>query len=367
MITVDSEHGYGRNLNSVLDLERSSAYFLFCHHDVALAPDALRLMVEESLRSNAGIVGPKIVNWERPDELLDIGFSVDKLGFLIPRIESGELDQEQHDSVSDVFVVSSDNASVGIGTANPTALLTIQGNGLTDYIDISNASGDSLMLLNASGNIGVGTTSPSYKLHVSAGNDSITYYGPNSSWSSYLAVGAANDKTAANNTGLAQCISTNGNLHLDAGDTRSIYLCHYRGSSVLFGSTVIHGSDDRLKSEEELITNATDTLLKLNPQKYKKAYTLREDESREPFTESGLIAQDVWYDAPELRHLVHLGSDANPIDTKPEAPVDGDIQQDPDYSSWGTEAAALNYDGLIAYLIKSNQELHARIQALENA
>ena len=79
------------------------------------------------------------------------------------------------------------------------------------------------------------------------------------------------------------------------------------------------------------------------------------------------MAQDVWYDAPELRHLVHLGADASPVDTKPEAPVDGDIQQDPDYSSWGTETAALNYDGLIAYLIKSNQELHARIQALENA
>ena len=104
---VESDHGYGRNLNSVLDLETDSAFFLFCHHDVALAPDALRLMVEESLRSNAGIVGPKIVNWDRPDELLDIGYSVDKLGFLVSRVEPGELDQEQHDSVSDVFMVSS--------------------------------------------------------------------------------------------------------------------------------------------------------------------------------------------------------------------------------------------------------------------
>ena len=260
-------------------------------------------------------------------------------------------------------------AQIRSGFYNGSAGTANWGDAYISLLTTQNGTGGLLVdtLTCRGGNIGVGTTSPSYKLHVSAGNDSITYYGPNSSWSSYLAVGAANDKTAANNTGLAQCISTNGNLHLDAGDTRSIYLCHYRGSSVLFGSTVIHGSDDRLKSEEELITNATDTLLKLNPQKYKKAYTLREDESREPFTESGLIAQDVWYDAPELRHLVHLGSDANPIDTKPEAPVDGDIQQDPDYSSWGTEAAALNYDGLIAYLIKSNQELHARIQALENA
>jgi len=214
--------------------------------------------------------------------------------------------------------------------------------------------------------VGIGTTSPSYKLHVSAGDDSISYYGPNTTWSSYLAVGAGDDKTVAGDTTIAQCITTNGNLHLDGADSRSIYLNHYSGTTVYYQSTVIHGSDDRLKSDEELITNATETLLKLSPQKYKKAYTLREDDSREPFVESGLMAQDVWYDAPELRHLVHLGADANPTDTKPVAPVDGDIQQDPDYSSWGTETAALNYDGLIAYLIKSNQELHARIQALEN-
>ena len=217
------------------------------------------------------------------------------------------------------------------------------------------------------GNVGIGTTSPSYKLHVSAGDDSISYYGPNTTWSSYLAVGSGDDKTIANDTTIAQCITTNGNLHLDGAHSRAVYLNHYSGTTVYYQSTVIHGSDDRLKSDEELITNATETLLKLSPQKYKKAYTLREDESREPFVESGLMAQDVWYDAPELRHLVHLGADASPVDTKPEAPVDGDIQQDPDYSSWGTETAALNYDGLIAYLIKSNQELHARIQALENA
>tara|TARA_B110000858_G_scaffold152445_1_gene173671 strand:- start:51 stop:1556 length:1506 start_codon:yes stop_codon:yes gene_type:complete len=228
--------------------------------------------------------------------------------------------------------------------------------GTTDGIRITSTS-----------NVGIGTTSPDHKLHVSAGDDSISYHGPNASWSSYLAVGSGTDKTIANDTTIAQCITTNGNLHLDGAHSRSIYLNHYSGTTVYYQSTVIHGSDDRLKSEEELITNATETLLKLSPQKYKKAYTLREDESREPFVESGLMAQDVWYDAPELRHLVHLGADASPVDTKPEAPVDGDIQQDPDYSSWGTETAALNYDGLIAYLIKSNQELHARIQALENA
>ena len=237
---------------------------------------------------------------------------------------------------------------------------------LTGELSFGTRNEHQAMYIDNDGNVGIGTTSPNWPLEVSAGNDSITYYGPNSSWSSYLAVGAANDKTIANNTAIAQCITTNGNLHLDAAATRDIYMNYYSGAYIRHNGSGLF-SDDRLKSEEELITNATDTLLKLSPQKYTKARSLREDESREPFTESGLMAQDVWYDAPELRHLVHLGADANPVDTKPEAPVDGDIQQDPDYSSWGTETAALNYDGLIAYLIKSNQELHARIQALENA
>ena len=214
------------------------------------------------------------------------------------------------------------------------------------------------------GYIGMGTSSPSYKLHISDGNDSVVIFGPNSSWSSYLVVGAASNKTVANNTAYAQCISTNGNLHLDAGHNRDIYMNHYSGNYIYIQGSGI-SSDDRLKSEEELITNATDTLLKLSPQKYLKKRTLREDENREPVIETGLIAQDIWYDAPELRHIVLLGADADPTENKPEAPVDGDIQQDPDYSSWGPNAASVNYDGLIAYLIKSIQELHGEIQALK--
>ena len=217
------------------------------------------------------------------------------------------------------------------------------------------------LTVNESGFVGIGTESPSYKLHVSAGNDSITFYGPNTSWNSTLAVGAANDKTSSGNTGLAQCISTNGNLHLDAGHTRDIYMNYYRGNYIRHHGSGVY-SDDRLKSEEELITNATDTLLKLSPQKYLKRRTFREDEDRDPIIETGLIAQDIWYDVPELRHLVHLGADATPVDTKPVAPVDGDIQQDPDYSSWGPNEASVNYDGLIAYLIKSNQEIYEELQ-----
>ena len=70
-------------------------------------PTALRLLVEEAYRSNAAIVGPKLVDFDNPEVLLDVGRAIDRLGGSHTGIETGELDQEQHDGVRDVFYVSS--------------------------------------------------------------------------------------------------------------------------------------------------------------------------------------------------------------------------------------------------------------------
>ena len=77
--------------------------------------------------------------------------------------------------------------------------------------------------------------------------------------------------------------------------------------------------------------------------------------------ETGIIAQDVWYDAPELRHIISLPSDATPAEDKPTG--SDDPQEDPDYDSagWGTESASVSYTQLIPVLVKSNRELHERI------
>lgn len=171
-------------------------------------------------------------------------------------------------------------------------------------------------------------------------------------------------------------------------------------------------SDDRLKTGEVLVNNATETLLKLKPQTYDKhafvfnkltdeeysntssnglvfssesncwiehsnvvASTLGDSNtfpwvskslSENSQKETGLIAQDIWYDAPELRHIVSLSKDANPSEEKP---VGGeDPQDDPDYdqAGWGLTGASVSYTQLIALLVKSNQELHERIRVLES-
>ena len=97
--------GYAAAANEVLSMVQGAAYLLFCHDDAAAAPDAVRLLVEEAYRSNAGIVGAKLVDWERHDVLRSVGLSIDKTGVVAPVVDPGELDQEQHDAVRDVFAV----------------------------------------------------------------------------------------------------------------------------------------------------------------------------------------------------------------------------------------------------------------------
>ena len=102
---LDHDPGLAAATNEVMTAVEGAAYFMLLHGDVAPDADAVRLLVEEALRSNAGIVGPKLVEWDAPERLLAVGLAVDKTGAVAPIVERGELDQEQHDAVRDVFAV----------------------------------------------------------------------------------------------------------------------------------------------------------------------------------------------------------------------------------------------------------------------
>ncbi|MCU1359736.1 MAG: hypothetical protein JWN99_1025, partial [Ilumatobacteraceae bacterium] len=103
---VEGNPGFGPAANEVMRLvEGENGFFCFLHDDVALEPDTIRLLVEELYRSNAGMVGPKLVEWDRPGVLQHVGFAVDRFGETDPIVEPGETDQEQHDAVRDVFAL----------------------------------------------------------------------------------------------------------------------------------------------------------------------------------------------------------------------------------------------------------------------
>lgn len=95
--------GYGPACNEALELVEGASHYLFCHDDVAPDPAAVRVMIEEAYRSNAGVVCPKYVAWDDPSRLVQVGLAADKSGAPAPLVERGELDQEQHDAVVDVF------------------------------------------------------------------------------------------------------------------------------------------------------------------------------------------------------------------------------------------------------------------------
>jgi GT2 family glycosyltransferase len=102
---LDDGAGFASAANEALHTVEGATFLLLCHDDVVLDAPAVRLLVEEGYRSNAGILGPKLVTVENPEVLLEVGRAIDRFGAPYTGIEPGELDQEQHDGVRDVFYV----------------------------------------------------------------------------------------------------------------------------------------------------------------------------------------------------------------------------------------------------------------------
>lgn len=99
---LEANAGFGAAANDVIGVVEGASHYVFLHDDAAPDPDAVRLLVEEAFRSNAGVVAPKLVEWDDPVRLLGVGASADKAGVVRP-YGRHELDQEQHDAVRDVF------------------------------------------------------------------------------------------------------------------------------------------------------------------------------------------------------------------------------------------------------------------------
>jgi len=101
---LPEDRGFGAAVNEAMAMVEGAAFFLLCHDDCAPDPDAVHRLVEESFRSNAGVVSPKMVRWDDPSVLLHVGLNADKTGAVVGRVRPGEVDHGQHDAARDVFV-----------------------------------------------------------------------------------------------------------------------------------------------------------------------------------------------------------------------------------------------------------------------
>ena len=233
--------------------------------------------------------------------------------------------------------------------------------GLAIKTSDGNATTQEVMRICGNGRVGIGISSPDAKLHVSTSSDN------HNATDNALIIGGPTNCTGNTNLRLG-CHTSYAWIQSHCGNPLRL---NPGGNTVQYGTGNSNLSDDRIKDNEMYIENATDTLLKLKPQVYDKKIVWNISDLNETANgvgqelnivrESGLITQDVWYDTPELRHLVVLGKDAFPTTDKPF--TDNNPQNDPDYSSWGDEVSTLDYVGLIPYLVKSNQEIYTELQA----
>jgi hypothetical protein len=274
-------------------------------------------------------------------------------------------------------------------------------------LSITNNGGDngwgSLHFLGT--NIGINTASPASALHVAGGltvnsdfscqytkitgresqayighsnfTEDIKYVNTGYTYQQNYAVmlNSAGDNKFNAKSGLHLCILGGTRLYINSnyvgiGTTAPSYTLDVNGHVGCYSVTQF--SDDRLKSNEITITNALTSLMKLNPMTYDKYYNM--DNSGNYTRESGFIAQDIWYQAPELRHIVSLGSEYNDVSSSTvPIPIDvsnNELLQDADYNNLGwstTKPSGVKYTYLIAYLTKAIQELNIQRQEEKDA
>ncbi|MDQ3983015.1 MAG: glycosyltransferase family 2 protein, partial [Actinomycetota bacterium] len=101
--------GFGGAINWALGRVRTDAdLLLFVHDDAALTETSVERMVARVLAdATTAIVGPKIVSWDDPDRLEEIGMATDRFGYPYKGLDEGEIDLGQHDASVEVFYVTS--------------------------------------------------------------------------------------------------------------------------------------------------------------------------------------------------------------------------------------------------------------------
>ncbi|HZD80292.1 MAG TPA: glycosyltransferase family 2 protein, partial [Actinomycetota bacterium] len=111
VLRLSEDRGVAGALRAALELPAAQAadYLLLVHDDTALAEDAVTRMVEaaEGIRGveRVGVVGPKVVDWDHPRVLREVGRSTDRFGHPDTPLQEGELDHGQYDRVLEVLYV----------------------------------------------------------------------------------------------------------------------------------------------------------------------------------------------------------------------------------------------------------------------
>ena len=248
------------------------------------------------------------------------------------------------DSNNDLNLSSFDGSSI-----NPV----IQINNITQNVNIYNKLGIGIQNLE---------DDTGEHLVINATNSSIRLTGQwTSSPESYHRITGHNDaKKIEFNYNHGTIIADNKQIIFKTGDKIERMKIDQNGAVTINKSLTVSDtnvpSDDRLKINEVPITNAIDTINKLQPEFYTKISPTSNSTS---YPESGLIAQDTYNNAPELRHLVTISDTA--LNNSKNFNEDDKLIENVVDENGNPSYLSLNYIGIIPYLTGAVKEMKTLI------
>jgi GT2 family glycosyltransferase len=110
VIRLEEDQGFPGAVRRAMETPAAAEadYLLLLHDDTVLTPGTVSSLVEAAGRiPGVGAVGPKVMDWESPRVLREVGFATDRFGYAYSPLEEEEIDQGQYDAPREVLFVSS--------------------------------------------------------------------------------------------------------------------------------------------------------------------------------------------------------------------------------------------------------------------
>jgi hypothetical protein len=261
-----------------------------------------------------------------------MGFDTEASGFASTAMGNSTTASGEYSTAIGYFTTASGDRSTAMGfdteasgfASTAIGRFNIGGGNLTTWIltdplfEVGNGTNNrsNALTILKNGKVGIGTATPSVKLHITGGTDATLTNG-----SGYIVLG--------NETGQNIVLDNNEIMARNNGAASTLFL-QRDGGPVWVGGSVVHASDKRLKKDIEPLHYGLNEVLQLQPKTYNWKNRTQDHKS------FGLIAQEV---QPLIKELVLTAEDKN-------------------------KTLSLNYIALIPILINAIQEQQEIIETL---